>query len=87
MNFASWGDALSGEILTSQKTFFKIYLDGGIILSGLGLLQFKLVLSHDGSGKGAALTAAVSLRLRNMKFAHQPEGIEVPLQIGIKQEA
>jgi len=30
-------------------------------------LKFKLTLSHDGSGKGAALTAAVSLRLRNMK--------------------
>ncbi|XP_055865041.1 hexokinase-1-like isoform X2 [Biomphalaria glabrata] len=31
-------------------------------------LKFKLSLSHDGSGKGAALTAAVSLRLRNMKL-------------------
>ncbi|GFS01810.1 catenin (Cadherin-associated protein), alpha 3 [Elysia marginata] len=29
---------------------------------------FKLSLSHDGSGKGAALTAAVSLRLRNLKL-------------------
>jgi len=34
-------------------------------------LKFKLSLSHDGSGKGAALTAAVSLRLRNLK--HSPE--------------
>jgi len=33
-------------------------------------LKFKLSLSHDGSGKGAALTAAVSLRLRNMKAGH-----------------
>jgi len=31
-------------------------------------LKFKLTLSSDGSGKGAALTAAVSLRLRNMKL-------------------
>uniref|UniRef100_A0A0B7A0I3 Phosphotransferase n=1 Tax=Arion vulgaris TaxID=1028688 RepID=A0A0B7A0I3_9EUPU len=30
-------------------------------------LKFKLSLSHDGSGKGAALTAAVSLRLRTLK--------------------
>uniref|UniRef100_A0A0B7AIW9 Phosphotransferase n=1 Tax=Arion vulgaris TaxID=1028688 RepID=A0A0B7AIW9_9EUPU len=30
-------------------------------------LKFKLCLSHDGSGKGAALTAAVSLRLRHLK--------------------
>ncbi|CAG5133645.1 unnamed protein product [Candidula unifasciata] len=29
-------------------------------------LKFKLCLSHDGSGKGAALTAAVSLRLRDL---------------------
>lgn len=53
-------------------------------------LKFKLALSHDGSGKGAALTAAVSLRLRNMK--HVPETKETvsqesPLRIGIKQEA
>lgn len=53
-------------------------------------LKFKLALSHDGSGKGAALTAAVSLRLRNIK--HVPETKETvtqesPLHIGIKQEA
>ena len=48
-------------------------------------MQFKLCLSHDGSGKGAALTAAVSLRLRNTKFA--PVGAsEMPVHIAIKQE-
>ena len=52
-------------------------------------LQFKLCLSHDGSGKGAALTAAVSLRLRNTKFS--PEMVaagssETPVHIAIKQE-
>ena len=31
------------------------------------LFQFKLALSHDGSGKGAALVAAVAMRLRDMK--------------------
>lgn len=30
-------------------------------------LKFKLQLSHDGSGKGAALVAAVAMRLRNIK--------------------
>lgn len=30
-------------------------------------LKFKLALSHDGSGKGAALVAAVAMRLRDMK--------------------
>ncbi|KAK6185109.1 hexokinase-1 [Patella vulgata] len=29
--------------------------------------KFKLALSHDGSGKGAALVAAVAMRLRNIK--------------------
>lgn len=29
--------------------------------------QFKLQLSHDGSGKGAALVAAVAIRLRDIK--------------------
>ena len=29
--------------------------------------QFKLQLSHDGSGKGAALVAAVAMRLRDQK--------------------
>ena len=52
-------------------------------------MQFKLCLSHDGSGKGAALTAAVSLRLRNTKFS--PEMVaagssETPVHIAIKQE-
>ncbi|KAK3765894.1 hypothetical protein RRG08_002140 [Elysia crispata] len=36
-------------------------------------LKFKLSLSHDGSGKGAALTAAVSLRLRNLKMTTSGE--------------
>lgn len=30
-------------------------------------LQFRLELSHDGSGKGAALVAAVAIRLREEK--------------------
>ncbi|KAK3581784.1 hypothetical protein CHS0354_027250 [Potamilus streckersoni] len=34
-------------------------------------LRFKLTLSHDGSGKGAALVAAVALRLREMKKEDQ----------------
>ncbi|KAL8618135.1 hypothetical protein ACOMHN_034362 [Nucella lapillus] len=51
-------------------------------------LKFKLSLSHDGSGKGAALTAAVSLRLRNMKVMGDHSAlIESPLRIDIQQEA
>ena len=43
--------------------------------------QFKLQLSHDGSGKGAALVAAVAMRLRDLK----KEGLLVLWPIGGKK--
>lgn len=36
------------------------------------IFQFKLMLSHDGSGKGAALVAAVANRLQNKKRGEAP---------------
>ncbi|KAL8613116.1 hypothetical protein ACOMHN_035057 [Nucella lapillus] len=51
-------------------------------------LRFKLSLSDDGSGKGAALTAAVSMRLRNTKL---PEKLASPFKthtpVSIQQQA
>ncbi|XP_033757777.1 hexokinase-2-like [Pecten maximus] len=38
-------------------------------------LKFKLMLSHDGSGKGAALVAAVAMRLRDQDIQEQKEGV------------
>ena len=41
----------------------------------LFFFQFKLQLSHDGSGKGAALVAAVSTRLMDSKLNILPESV------------
>ncbi|XP_005098485.2 hexokinase type 2 [Aplysia californica] len=46
-------------------------------------LKFRLSLSHDGSGKGAALTAAVSLRLRNLKNVEE-NGFTQPEMVSVK---
>ncbi|XP_076468592.1 hexokinase type 2-like [Babylonia areolata] len=52
-------------------------------------LKFKIRLSDDGSGKGAALTAAVSMRLRNTK--HVEKKISSPVKtsanVSIPQQA